>query len=59
MILKYIVKKDDENKTINQIINEKFDLSNRLFNKLITNKRIFVNNQNIDTLLRFPLSNGK
>lgn len=49
MILKYIVGKIDDDKTINQIINEKFDLSNRLFSKLINNKRIYVNDSNIDT----------
>ena len=49
MILKYIVKENDTNKTINEIISQKFDLSNRLFSKLINNKNIFVNNKNIDT----------
>ena len=49
MILKYIVEKIDVDKTINQIINEKFGLSNRLFSKLINNKRIYVNDSNIDT----------
>ncbi len=49
MILEYVVTEQDKEKTINQIIKEKFDLSNRLFSKLITNKRIFVNNLNIDT----------
>ncbi len=51
MILEYNVTKKDINKTINQIINEKFDLSNRLFNKLIKNKQIFINNKNVDTRL--------
>ena len=49
MILKYFVEKIDEDKTINQIINERFELSNRLFSKLINNKRIYVNDLNIDT----------
>ena len=49
MILKYIVEKKDEDKTVNQVLNEKFGLSNRLFSRLINSKRIFVNNLNIDT----------
>ncbi len=52
MILKYIVNKNDTNKIINEIINQKFDLSNRLFTKLIRDKRIFVNGVNIDTRLK-------
>ena len=55
MILKYIVKENDTNKTINEIIKQEFDLSNRLFSKLIKNKNIFVNNKNIDTRLRTNL----
>ena len=49
MILKYIVEKKDEDKTVNQVLNENFGLSNRLFSRLINSKRIFVNNLNIDT----------
>jgi len=52
MILKIIVNKNDSCKTINEIINQKFDLSNRLFNKLIRDKRIFVNDKNMDTRLK-------
>lgn len=52
MILKYIVNKNESSKTINEIINQKFDLSNRLFNKLIRDKRIFVNDKNMDTRLK-------
>ena len=52
MILKYIVNKNDTNKTINEIINQKVDLSNRLFSRLIKNKNIFVNDKNIDTRLK-------
>lgn len=52
MILEYIVNKNDINKTINEIINQNFDLSNRLFTKLIKDKRIYVNGVNIDTRLR-------
>ena len=49
MILEYDVTKNDKNKTVNQILKERFDLSNRLFSKLIKSKRIFINNKNIDT----------
>ena len=49
MNLKYVVEEKDKNKTINQILNEEFKLSNRLFNKLIKNKRVLLNNKNIDT----------
>ena len=49
MILKYFVEKKDEDKTVNQVLNENFGLSNRLFSRLINSKRIFVNNLNIDT----------
>ena len=49
MKLEYTVKEKDENKTINQIISENFDLSNRLFSKLIKNNRIVINNKKIDT----------
>ena len=52
MILKYIVNKNDNGKTINEIILQKFDLSNRLFSKLLRDKKIFVNNSNIDTRLK-------
>ncbi len=47
MILRYIVK--ESNKTINQIINEQFHLSNRLFSKLINSKNIFLNKKTVDT----------
>lgn len=49
MILEYVVKQEDISKTINQILEERFDLSNRLFSKLIKNKRITLNNVNVDT----------
>lgn len=52
MILKIIVNENDSSKTINEIINQKFDLSNRLFTKLIRDKRIFVNDKNMDTRLK-------
>ena len=49
MILEYVVKQQDTNKTINKILEERFDLSNRLFSKLIKNKSITLNNVNVDT----------
>lgn len=52
MILKIIVNENDSSKTINEIINQKFCLSNRLFTKLIRDKRIFVNDKNMDTRLK-------
>ena len=50
MVLEYVVK--EKEKTINQIIKEKFDLSNRLFSKLIKNKKVFVNGICVDTRTR-------
>ena len=47
MILKHIVK--ENNKTINQIISEEFHLSNRLFSKLLSLKKIYLNDKEIDT----------
>ena len=47
MILKCTV--NEKNKTINQIIDKEFKLSNRLFNKIIKNKKIFLNGKSIDT----------
>ena len=52
MILEYIVNKNDINKTVNEIINKRFNLSNRLFTKLLKNKKIFINGKNIDTRLK-------
>ncbi len=49
MVLEYVVKQQDTNKTINKILEERFDLSNRLFSKLIKNKSITLNNVNVDT----------
>lgn len=49
MILDYEVK--DNKKNINQIIQEHFNLSNRLLSKLINNKRIFLNGNIVDTRL--------
>ena len=47
MILEHLVK--ENNKTINQIIQTEFNLSARLFNKLVKNKRIYLNNYIADT----------
>ena len=47
MVLEHVVKENNE--TINQIIKRKYDLSCRLFNKLVKNKRIYLNNEKIDT----------
>ena len=49
MILEYIVEKNDEEKSINQILKEQFELSSRLLNKLIRNKNILINGQAVDT----------
>lgn len=51
MILKYIVKKEDANKTINQILKNQYEFSNRLFSKLVNGRYIFLNGKNIDTRL--------
>ena len=52
MVLEYFVKKNDNNKTVNQILSEKFELSNRLLSKLIKNKRISINGESIDTRVK-------
>ena len=52
MILEYCVEKEDKDKTVNQILSEKFELSNRLFNKLVKNKKIFINGNSIDTRIK-------
>lgn len=49
MELKYKIKKDDYNKTINEILHNKFSFSNRLFTKLINTNRIYFNDVQIDT----------
>ena len=49
MELKYIVKENDENKTINEILSTKFDFSTRLLNKLIKMNQIFKNDLIVDT----------
>ena len=47
MILKYVVK--NEKQTVNQILKNKFSISNRLFIKLIKNKKVYLNSIPIDT----------
>ena len=47
MVLEYKV--TENNKTINEIIRNEFNLSSRLFYKLIHNKRVFLNLMPIDT----------
>lgn len=47
MILKYLVKK--ENVTINYILKNELQISSRLFNKLIKNNLVFLNNKQCDT----------
>jgi len=49
MILEYLIIKNDIGKSINQILKEQYEFSNRLFSKLIKNKAIFLNGKNIDT----------
>lgn len=49
MELKYVIKEDDINKTINEILLNKFNFSNRLLTKLIKNKRIYLNSNVIDS----------
>ena len=52
MELKYIIKQTDNQKTINEIISSQFDLSTRLYSKLIRNKKIYKNGKIADT--RYP-----
>lgn len=47
MVLEYKV--TENNKTINEIIRNEFNLSSRLFYKLIHNKRVFLNSIPVDT----------
>lgn len=48
MLLEYVVK-DDKYKDINQILKQEFNISSRLFHKLIVSKHVMLNNQIIDT----------
>ncbi len=52
MELKYVIKQTDNQKTINEIISSQFDLSTRLYSKLIRNKKIYKNGKIADT--RYP-----
>ena len=52
MELKYIIKKSDTQKTINEILLSQFDFSTRLYSKLIKNKKIYKNGKVVDT--RYP-----
>lgn len=49
MILQYIVDKNTKYNTINEILINEFELSNRLITKLIKNKKISLNNNVCDT----------
>lgn len=49
MVLKYVVKIDDEYSNINQILKNEFNFSSRLMFKVIKNKRVFLNNKFVDT----------
>ena len=49
MELKYIVKENEENKSINEILLTNFNLSTRLLTKLIKNKNIYINGNVVDT----------
>lgn len=49
MKLEYIICKEDVNKTINQILKEKFNISTRLLAKLIRLERIYLNQKTVDT----------
>ena len=49
MNLEYIVKKDDNYTNINQILKNEFNISSRLFSKLINMKKISVNGVITDT----------
>ena len=49
MELKYIIKKDNINQTINSILKNQLQISTRLLAKLIKNKKIYLNNNICDT----------
>jgi len=49
MKLTYQIKKEDLEKTINQILKTELNLSTRLLNKLIKNKQITINQTICDT----------
>lgn len=49
MELKYIIKEQDLNKSINELLTNEFHFSNRLLTKLIKNSKILLNNTACDT----------
>ena len=49
MDFKYIIKKEDNYKNINEVLTDKFDFSNRLLFKLINGNCILLNNSTCDT----------
>lgn len=49
MKLTYLVKKEDSNKTINEILSNKLNISNRLKTKLIKSENIYLNNTKTDS----------
>lgn len=55
MILKYIVT-DNTYNTINNILKEEFNISNRLFVKLINSNMIFLNGKNVDTRTKININ---
>ena len=55
MILKYIVTNNKYN-NINDILKEEFNISNRLFVKLINLNKVFLNVKNIDNITKTTLT---
>ena len=52
MFINYIIDKNDVESTLNELLKSKFNISTRLLNKLIRNKKIFVNGNVFDTRLK-------
>lgn len=52
MFIKYIIKNEDSELTLNDLLKNKFNISTRLLNKLIRNQKIFVNGESLDTRLK-------
>ena len=48
MLLKYVIR-DTKYQNINQILNQEFKISSRLFSKLISNQHVFLNGVIVDT----------
>lgn len=57
MKLKYQIKQNDLNKTINQILKEQYHISTRLLTKLIRNGHVLLNKKSCDTRNRATLGN--